>query len=815
MLTTIHSLENPLQRKLRRYAIYGSVMVCAIALSVLAGWAFDIHILKYPAPRLVAMNPMTATAFIFSGIALGFIDKRFFKTGKIIAIAITSIGILKLLAIDTGLDIGIDRWLFQKSVEAAIVNGLPNSMAPNTAVCFLLLGIAVTLSASSNPKARSLATYIAFTINVVSIFSLIGYVYEVKEFYGFLNFIPMAVHTAFCFLLISLTVLLFNSNYGFMQTFTSNYSGGVMARLLLPAMIFIPAILGWLRLWSNRHLPISVELGVALLITLIIVFFFAMAWILSVALNKTDKARSEAEASLRNFSAELEKNIAERTKELADYQFALDESSIVAITDYRGIIRHANDNFCSISKYSREELIGQDHRIVSSGYHSKEYIRNLWTTIASGNIWRGELKNKAKDGTFYWVDTTIVPFIDERKKPYQYIAIRADVTNRKTAEEELYNLNNELEVRVEQRTAQLAAANKEIAKRNIHFDRAHDIFLSASFEGFFVDFNDKLVQQLGFSREELLSIPFISLVHPDDVDESEKEIARIAAKGNSENFENRFRCKDDSYVWMQWSVVVYDNLIYAVGRNITQQKQQRQELISQAEKLNRVNNELESFSYSVSHDLRAPLRAVHGYAQMLSEDYGRQMDEEASRIISNIMSNAKKMGTLIDDLLSFSRLGRRELVKMKMQMHDMVKNICAELNDNPDTRHKVRFIIHPLSPVFADSVTMKQVWINLISNALKYSREKEKIIIEIGALQLEDETAYYIKDNGVGFDMRYAEKLFGVFQRLHSDEEFEGTGVGLAIVQRVIAKHGGRVWAESKINEGATFFFSLPNNITS
>lgn len=225
-------------------------------------------------------------------------------------------------------------------------------------------------------------------------------------------------------------------------------------------------------------------------------------------------------------------------------------------------------------------------------------------------------------------------------------------------------------------------------------------------------------------------------------------------------------------------------------------------------RLKEVNSELESFSYSVSHDLRAPLRAIHGYTMMLERNFEKKWDAESKRLMNKIMSNAKKMGMLIDDLLSFSRVGRKELVMVNIQMQEIVTNICTELKNEQPTR-KIKFHIRTLLPVMADNMGIKQVWLNLISNAVKYSRLKENAIIEIGCNTVGDEIVYYIKDNGAGYDMRYADKLFGVFQRLHAEEEFEGTGVGLAIVQRIISKHGGRVWAEAVVNEGATFYFSL------
>jgi PAS domain S-box-containing protein len=224
--------------------------------------------------------------------------------------------------------------------------------------------------------------------------------------------------------------------------------------------------------------------------------------------------------------------------------------------------------------------------------------------------------------------------------------------------------------------------------------------------------------------------------------------------------------------------------------------------------LEETNKELESFSYSVSHDLRAPLRALSGYSKMIQEDYGPVLDNEAKRLLGNIQTNAQKMGILIDDLLSFSRLGRKEVQRSQVDMEKMVENVLSEINKS--TKHTASIKVNPLLPAEGDHALLHQVWVNLISNAIKYSAKKQSPEIEIGSTGSDGETTYYVRDNGSGFDMKYADKLFGVFQRLHNPHEFEGTGVGLAIVHRIIAKHGGRIWADARKNEGAIFYFTLP-----
>jgi len=239
------------------------------------------------------------------------------------------------------------------------------------------------------------------------------------------------------------------------------------------------------------------------------------------------------------------------------------------------------------------------------------------------------------------------------------------------------------------------------------------------------------------------------------------------------------------------------------------------ELESKVEKrtsqLENVNKELEAFSYSVSHDLRTPLRAINGYSIMLKEDYESELDSEGRRILRNIIINAKMMGQLIDDLLAFSRLGKKELVRKQVDMYVLATTVINELlQHEPENKYHVR--IGDLPGAEADEFMIKQVLVNLVSNAIKYSSKKEAPSIEIGAMDETNRTVYYVKDNGAGFDMAYADKLFGVFQRLHSQEEFEGTGVGLALAKRIIDKHLGAIWAEGREAEGAVFYFSLPKS---
>jgi PAS domain S-box-containing protein len=356
-------------------------------------------------------------------------------------------------------------------------------------------------------------------------------------------------------------------------------------------------------------------------------------------------------------------------------------------------------------------------------------------------------------------------------------------------------------------------------------ESSNDAIIGKDPNGIITSWNPGASKIFGYSASEITGHSITELIPPERQDEEAQIMNRIKRGESVEHFDTVRLGKGGRRIEIAVTVSPIkeaDGRIVGaskVARDITERKQAEakihqlnaeleQRVAKRTAELEFANRELEAFSYSVSHDLRAPLRAVDGFSQAVEEDYGPQLPEEGRRYLRTIRNGAQRMGLLIDDLLAFSRLSRQPLSKQPVNTGELVRHILEELTPQQNGR-PIEIRIGDLPACDGDAALLKQVWINLLSNALKYTRKRDPAIVEIGCTREKGEDVYFVRDNGTGFDMQYAHKLFSVFQRLHRAEDYEGTGVGLAIVQRIVHRHGGRVWADAALDRGATFYFTL------
>ena len=657
----------------RRYAAAIAMFVIGLGLLVLLGWAIGK---PGTGTDFVAMNPMTATLLIVLAASLltslqpG--SPRRARQSRVLAAVVVLIAATKLAGVLVGWQAGLDTWMFAAQLADG-AGGHVNRMAPNSAFALLFLGLSLFFIDATILEDQRPSEYLAAAASLIALLALFGYAYGVGSMAAIGDYIPMAWHSAVAFLLLASAVLSARPHAGWMQVLTGTGTGGAMARLMLPGLILLVTVLGWLRFEGEKRGLFVSGVGVAYFTLTIIIFGSILTLRAALVLNRTAARQIASEqARVRAFD-DLKRSDARA----------------------RSIVDTAYDAFISIDSAG----------LIIDWNHAAERMFG-WT--------RSETIGKR-------VSDLIVP-------PGQ------------------------------------RAAHEQGVRRCANLDEPRG------------DFLDRRVE-LSALRRDGGDFPIQMTIWPLGNASSRTYNAFIADISDRVQAETNIR------------------LLHA-------------ELVANSMQLEQSNQELEAFSYSISHDLRAPLRHIDGYARMLHEDAADTLTGEPRRYLDEISESARRMGALIDDLLAFSRLGRKPLQRTEVDVRAMIREVLGKFEETSDSR------VHlgDLPDAQADPVLLRQVWVNLISNALKYSSPRGPAArIEISGKRMGTAVHYRIHDNGVGFDMRYTDKLFGVFQRLHADEEFEGTGVGLAIVKRILGRHGGTITAEAEVGVGATFSFALPD----
>ena len=510
-----------------------------------------------------------------------------------------------------------------------------------------------------------------------------------------------------------------------------------------------------------------------------------------------------AQAEIQQLNEELEQRVVERTRQLeavhAQYQHLFESANdaICVFDPATDLIVEANKAACDIYGFSHDELVGLP--LSTLAVETEAGPTQLSETLKALPSVDLEMPQRRKDGTslIMLVSASRVEFNGQPA----ILCIKRDITERKQMEEALRESEERLQYVLQS---------------------IRDVVWLADGTGQLLFINDATEDIFGTPTQAFFDDPnyWLSVLHPEDQPRMAQATQRLGAQGEIE-VEYRIVRPDGEVRWLldkrflELDAAGQARRMGGVGSDITKMKevetrmrQYNQQLRHKTAQVEAANQELEAFSYSVSHDLRAPLRGVAGFAQMLETKYGEQLDAQAQHYLARIRANVDQMNTLIQDLLEFSRLSRKELSRRTVEPRGLVEDVLADLEAALADR-QVTLEIGPLPPCEADPALLKQVFANLLGNAVKYTQQQAEAVIRVAASEEEGITVYSVADNGVGFDMAYADKLFGVFQRLHRAEDFEGTGVGLAIVHRIVERHGGRIWAEATLGQGATFFFTL------
>lgn len=750
-----------------------------IGLLAYAGWAFDIVFLQGIRRDFVTMKPNTAVGILMLGtsvVILGLGQSRRFAriSASILSLLTAAIGALSLAEYIFAADFGIDQLLFREH-PVAIETWSPGRMALITSVCFLIVGVALHMIAAEYRRIKRLPDFFLSATALIALFVLLGYAFDERALRNLNMYGAMALHTAAAFLLICLGSFALRPSEGIVASVFTSAPGGMMLRWVLPAAVTVPILVGWLRWTGEKQGLYGTGVGVALSVVITILLLTILVLLGAAKINRSQDRIDLIEKSARENDERLRTLL--NASRMSAYMF--DRQGRFVFTN-----RHTDDLYQSVTG----ALIGKTLYDLYPAPQADIYHANNERVWNSGAMVEIEETAQISAGTKTYLSHKF-PVCDENGEMIALGGISYDITELKNAESEI----------------------------NRFFQLSINLLCIANLDGYFVKLNPMWEQTLGFSNDELTAKPFIEFVHPEDREKTLAEVQKLASGVKVISFENRYLCKDGSYKTLLWnsaSAVEY-GLIYATAVDITERKQAEADILKlnadlsrQSTALQAANKEIEAFSYSVSHDLRAPLRSIDGFSQALLEDYRDRLDETGRDYLRRVRSAAQRMAQLIDDMLQLSRITRIEPNPEHVNLSAVAGAVIADCRRKSPDR-AVEVTIQDGLEVDGDPRLLRVVLENLLGNAWKYTSKKAAAHIEFGSRTDAGDATFFVRDNGAGFDMAYADKLFGAFQRLHSVEEFEGTGIGLATVKRIIHRHGGEVWAEGAVDAGATFYFTL------
>lgn len=760
-----------------------------IGVAVLSGWALDALFVTVDWPTAEAtMEANTAACVILLAGALWTAARRRRPSRVVtwLSATVAVVATATLLQYLLGVDLLVDRLAFTQNQAAAEVTAV-GRMPPVTAVSLLLLAAALT-ALRRGRRAAFVAELSAGVAGAAGLTVLMGAAYGIEPLTGVGAHTYMAGTTALAVLLLGGGAVT-AAQGRVVDLLTRPTPGSVLARWFLPVGLVLPWLLGGLQLAGQRAGLYGTETGTALLVGGFTVLCAVLLVFASHAVDRLDAQRRRADEVLRAF---------------------VDNSpTLIFMKDPEGRYVLANPQLEQIYAAPRDQILGSS---------DAELIPEQMAAALRANDLR-----VAQSGASQ-ISTEFAPGVDGVERTYR--SIKFPVTDSDGGLIGIGGISTDVTAELE---AQEALREQTVKLRLILDSLSEGVVVADTVAGL-VEFNPAARKILGLvDRPDTVEAwnqrPDVYLPDGETPFPSEERPMARALRGESVDGVEMFvwHGSPSAGIWVRESarplrgdegavlgaVVVFRDITqrkmadWAMARLNTELEQRVRERTAELETANR---ELEAFSYSVSHDLRAPLRAIGGFSRILVDEHADQLSDEALRYLHLVRSNTQRMGRLVDDLLGFARTGRQPVERERVDVADLARSVVADAQSGLEGR-EVEVAVGSLPGAEADPALLTQVLFNLVDNAIKFTRDRAPARVTVGW----DETsgAYFVRDNGVGFDMRYADKLFGVFQRLHPSDHYEGTGVGLATVQRIVARHGGRIWAESEPDRGATFYFTL------
>ncbi|MCV9389026.1 sensor histidine kinase [Reichenbachiella ulvae] len=631
-------------------AIFGGLMG-------LMGWYFSIPIFTSLIPDGPTMKFNTALVFIILGSYLSlnqfFDSKRLLKVLLIFTLAFSLITILEYLNI---FEISIDNFFIYDRHSSIY----PGRMSPATAFSFLVLSTAALFYKSENQLVAGSIHVMLLMILGIALLSLITYILNIPAQNKVFFLSTMAFPTSVILILLNASILLQRPDFGFTSLMTSQYQGSKFIRLFMPFLLVFPIILSYCLIAMINNDSLNLDFGIILYTVVFIFISLSYTGVIALAFNTADEERKKLLVELESSNINL-----------SQFKDAMDHVSLVTISDPKDIILYANKNFVKTSGYTLEELLGSTHDLLKSGHHNEMFYKKMWDRLKGGNVWSGDIKYKAKNGTPYWIHTAIIPFQDENQHIYQYLSLGTDITERKKA-------------------------------------------------------------------EELLSSQYVK-------------------------------------------------------------------------KLEQKNVELEQLTSIASHDLQQPMQTIINYIDLMQLEFGAELPSEAKEYLDTIKAASRRNKMMIQQLLDYSKIGKKEkptMVNCKALLEQLEQDLQYSIQET-----EAEIELDELPTIEAYESGIRSIFQNLISNAIKFQKKANKPKIHISAERKEDGWCFSVEDNGIGIDPKFSSRIFNIFYRLHSEDQFKGTGIGLAHCQKIVGLHGGRIWVDSGKKEGSKFKFIIPNHI--